>query len=702
MAWAIRRACGAHHPWGIRIPLIIRFTVILLLMPLILHPRFCHGQQAYVSNNQLKCTENFTDTNGFLCNGPLSSCTAYLTFRSNPPYNTPPNIAFLLNADSSAMIDLNNISSVATLPTDDLLVVPVNCSCTRNRGFYQHNATYRLNSGDTYFSVANNTYQGLATCQALISQNPYGVLALHSGLDVLVPLMCACPSTNQTANGVKYLVSYLVTWGDSTSAIAEMFGVDQQSVLDANELLVDSLIYPFTPILVPVKSVPNPSKINLSPPPPPPPPPPPIVPTTKTGGSKKWVFVGIGIGAFLLVLALASFMVWFCRRGRKGRPVAVPPPPEKAFLGGKPRSHDHEYAAVAALSGSKGEDLPSSDSYSISTDGLRSAIESLTVYKYEELQRATDSFSEDRRIKGSVFRGSFKGDDAAVKIMEGDVSNEINILKKINHSNIIRLSGFCIHQGNTYLVYEYAEKGSLRDWIVHHKKRDKDGDFPVLGWKERVQIAYDMADALNYLHHYTNPPYIHKNFTSSNVLLDANLRAKITNFALARAVPVDHDDGAGEEGLQFTRHVVGTQGYLAPEFIENGVVTAKLDVFAFGIVLLELLSGRVAAGDGEDEEVLTASSIRRVFEGENNVREKLQRFMDGALGRQDYPLELAYSMAQLAHSCVSHDLNSRPSMAEILMALSKLHSSTLDWDPSDHSSSISIQVHTGGSGSLSL
>ncbi|KAB1203485.1 Protein LYK5 [Morella rubra] len=288
---------------------------------------------------------------------------------------------------------------------------------------------------------------------------------------------------------------------------------------------------------------------------------------------------------------------------------------------------------------------------------------------------ATGFFGEANRIKGSVYRGSFNGDDAAVKVMKGDVSSEINLLKRINHSNIIRLSGFCVHGGNTYLVYEHAANGSLSDWLHSNKQQT----YSPLTWKQRVQIAYDVADALNYLHNYANPPYIHKNLKTGSILLDSVFRAKLSNFGLARTTANEEEEG----GLQLTRHVVGTQGYMAPEYIENGVITPKLDVFAFGVVILELLSRREAtAADegGGDHEELLSSSIRKVLEGDN-VREKLRGFIDHSLG-QEYPLDLAFSMAQLAKSCVAHDLNTRPAIQEVFMTLSKILSSSLDWDPS--------------------
>ncbi|GLT35321.1 hypothetical protein SLA2020_097870 [Shorea laevis] len=447
----------------------------------------------------------------------------------------------------------------------------------------------------------------------------------------------------------------MVTWRDDISVIAAKFGADEKSVLDANELSASDIIFPFTPILVPLTAEPKIIESQQTSPPPAPPPQTPTV-VGESKSSKKWVFVGVAAAAgSLLLLSLLGFLFCFNRRrSRKPKPLLEPVPPQPP-------------PPLPKFSGSS--DYP----LSISSQGIRHEIESLTLYKFEDIQAATGNFDESNRIKGSVYRASFRDDDAAVKVMKGDVSAEINLLKRINHTNIIRLSGFCLHEGSSYLVYQYAENGSVSDWLQSSKNQASQ----TLSWQQRVRIAYDVSDALNYLHNYTSPPYIHKNLKTSNILLDGNFRAKIANFGLARTL-----ENANDGGLQLTRHVVGTQGYLAPEYIENGVITPKLDVFAFGVVMLELLSGREAAGAERngDGEVLSAS-IKRVLEGDN-VREKLEGFMDPAL-QHEYPLELAFSLAQLARKCVAHDLNARPSTVDVSNTLSKILSTSLDWDPSD-------------------
>ncbi|XP_074268524.1 protein LYK5-like [Silene latifolia] len=670
-------------------------TILLIVITtLCLQIRLSESQQAYLNNDHLDCGNTDNATKGFVCNGISSSCTSYITFRSNPPYNSPPTIAYLLNSTSSAIARFNNISDVNQIEAGRLIVIPVTCSCTKHgrsgEGYYQHNANYTLQkTGETYYTIATDTYPGLTTCQAMMAQNPYAATNLAVGETFLVPLRCACPTSEQKKTyGAKFLLSYSVVSGDTVSSIAAMFGATDQSILDANELQPNQVIQPLNPILVPLKSEPNNLKLASSTPAP--------APQSNStvgfgsgGSSKTGVYIGVGVAAGVLVLSVVSVLAWFFLiRPLEKKGVSTIKSEEKGNLKGP------ESVLYKSLPGSYGNSQTTKSS-SADLDGFKNTIGSLTAYKFREIEKATGNFSDGHRIKGSVYRGEFNGDEAAVKILKGNVPNdEINILKRINHYNIIRLSGYCIHEGNTYLVYEYAEKGSIDDWLFRQKKHHSEDDSQapsVLSWKQRVQIACNVADALNYLHSYINPPYIHKNLKSSNILLDATNRTKITNFGLARTIQNEDESGV----IHLTKHVVGTHGYLAPEYIENGAVTPKLDVFAFGVVILELLSGKPAVkpsgtnhGGADD---LLFVVIRRVFEG-SNVREKLTEFMDSNL-HKEYPLDMAYSMAQLAHKCVDRDMNSRPSMAEVSMTLSKIYSSSLDWDPSDELTNTSSRSH---------
>ncbi|KAF7084165.1 hypothetical protein CFC21_087844 [Triticum aestivum] len=632
------------------------------------------GQQQYEANAQTNCYgRNGSSVLGYTCNATAAAapCATYVVFRSSPPYyGTAVSISYLLGSDPAAVAEANGVPTVSPLADSRLVLAPVPCGCSP-RGYYQHNSSHTIQfRGETYFIIANNTYQGLTTCQALLAQNPrHGSRDLVSGNNLTVPIRCACPSPAQAAAGVRHLLTYLVTWGDSVSAIADRFRVDTQAVLQANNLTASEIIFPFTTLLIPLKSAPTPDMLVSRAPPPAPAPPQAQQPPAS--GSRKWIAVGVGVGVGVLALAGLLGLMLLCVRWRRPRPGVG-----ERGRGGKvvldvPSSAD--YDALASGKHTSAATITSLSSSALVSSDARAAVESLTVYKYSELEKATAGFSEDRRVKNaSVYRAEINGDAAAVKRVAGDVSGEVGILKRVNHSSLVRLSGLCVHHGDTYLVFEFAENGALSDWLH--------GGGATLVWKQRVQAAFDVADGLNYLHHYTNPPCVHKNLKSSNVLLDDDLRAKVSSFALARSVPTGADGG----DAQLTRHVVGTQGYLAPEYLEHGLITPKLDVFAFGVILLELLSGKEATFDGGDkrgETLLWESAEGLVIDGED-ARGKVRAFMDRRLNG-DYPLDLAVTVASLAVRCVAREPRGRPSMEEVFVTLSAVYNSTLDWDPSD-------------------
>ncbi|XP_065025959.1 protein LYK5-like isoform X1 [Musa acuminata AAA Group] len=233
---------------------------------------FCHAQQqSYTGNELLNCFgANDSSNLGYSCHGGTHhSCASYLTFRSQDAYQTPQEIADLLGADAASVAAINGIEdTTSVVPQGELVLVPTTCSCSGLH--YQHNVSYTVKPGDTYFTVANNTYQGLSTCRALIAQNPYDPVNISIGVRFVVPLRCACPTEDQVAGGIKYLLTYLVTWGDDLSSIAGRFHSELLFLLMyPNNLTANATLYPFTTLLVPLGEEPTRvSEPAASPPPP--------------------------------------------------------------------------------------------------------------------------------------------------------------------------------------------------------------------------------------------------------------------------------------------------------------------------------------------------------------------------------------------------------------------------------------------------
>ncbi|RRT46757.1 hypothetical protein B296_00040762 [Ensete ventricosum] len=246
---------------------------------------------------------------------------------------------------------------------------------------------------------------------------------------------------------------------------------------------------------------------------------------------------------------------------------------------------------------------------------------------------------------------------------------------KVNHTNLVRLEGFCIdaNEGTTYLVYEYVENGSLDAWLGNPASACK------LGWRTRLRIALDVASGLQYIHEHTWPRVVHKDIKTSNVLLDANLHAKIANFGLA---------STGCNAV--TTHIVGTQGYVAPEYLTDGLVTTKMDVFSFGIVLLELITGREAVN--EDGEALWSEADRMFGSTAGRMEETLLQWVDAALAEQSCPIESVVTVMNVARTCLHKDPSKRPSMMDAAYMLSKAD---------EHLSDFSIDGLSVGGGDVS-
>lgn len=239
----------------IEVQLIKLMKFLYLYILLCMLPYSINCQQILLNTTVTDCSGTPSAPKGYLCNSPQNSCNSFLTFRSKPSYDNPTSIAYLLGSEASTIASINNISRNEKLPTNKTIIVPILCSCSGN--IYQHNTPYTVQKGDTYFHLVNETYQSLTTCQALKGQNYYASENIAIGAEVTVPVLCACPTTKQVAKGITSLLVYIVNYGETVKSIGEAYGVDEQSILEANELQPSEnrsvILFALTPILVPLR-----------------------------------------------------------------------------------------------------------------------------------------------------------------------------------------------------------------------------------------------------------------------------------------------------------------------------------------------------------------------------------------------------------------------------------------------------------------
>ncbi|KAJ0432067.1 putative protein kinase RLK-Pelle-LRR-I-1 family [Helianthus annuus] len=281
-------------------------------------------------------------------------------------------------------------------------------------------------------------------------------------------------------------------------------------------------------------------------------------------------------------------------------------------------------------------------------------------FSLAEIEEATSGFSKKigKGSFGPVYYGKMKdGKEVAVKMMADSSSHgaqqfvtEVALLSRIHHRNLVPLIGYCEEEHHRMLVYEYMHNGTLRDH-VHDKVNKKH-----LDWRARLRIAEDSAKGLEYLHTGCNPSIIHRDIKTSNILLDINMRAKVSDFGLSRQT---------EEDLTHVSSVArGTVGYLDPEYYANQQLTEKSDVYSFGVVLLELISGRKPVSPeayGADWSIVHwARSLIR--------KGDVVSIIDPTIAH-DVKIESVWRIAEVAIQCVDQHGSSRPKMQEIILAI---------------------------------
>ncbi|OIT04617.1 PREDICTED: probable protein kinase At2g41970 [Nicotiana attenuata] len=291
----------------------------------------------------------------------------------------------------------------------------------------------------------------------------------------------------------------------------------------------------------------------------------------------------------------------------------------------------------------------------------------------DELNRLTGNFGQKALVGegsyGRVFGAKLSnGQQAAIKKLDtssspepdSDFASQLSIVSRLKHDHFVTLMGYCLAANNRILVYEFATMGSLHD-VLHGRKGVQGAEpGPVLTWNQRVKVAYGAARGLEYLHEKVQPPIIHRDVRSSNVLLFDDFTAKIADFNLTN----QSSDTAAR--LHSTR-VLGTFGYHAPEYAMTGQITQKSDVYSFGVVLLELLTGRKPVDHTmpKGQQSLVTWATPRLSE------DKVKQCVDPKLNNE-YPPKAIAKMAAVAALCVQYEADFRPNMTIVVKALQPL------------------------------
>ncbi|GAB2299182.1 mitogen activated protein kinase [Dionaea muscipula] len=395
------------------------------------------------------------------------------------------------------------------------------------------------------------------------------------------------------------------------------------------------------------------------------------------GGSRRkssarvLIIVFSVVGGFVLILVI-SFLA-FCLCKRKQKRFTRVQSPNAMVVHPRHSGSDNESVkiTVAGTSVSVGaisdaQTVPSSETGDIHMVEAGNMMISIQV-----LRNVTNNFGEENILGqggfGTVYKGELHdGTKIAVKRMECGViagkgvtefKSEIAVLTKVRHRHLVALLGYCLDGNEKLLVYEYMPQGTLSQhlfsWATEGLK--------PLEWMKRLTIALDVARGVEYLHGLAHQSFIHRDLKPSNILLGDDMRAKVADFGLVRLAP----EGKGS----IETRIAGTFGYLAPEYAVTGRVTTKVDVFSFGVILMELITGRKALDETQPEE-----SVHLVtwFKRMHLNKETFRKAIDPTIDLDEDVLASINTVAELAGHCCAREPYQRPDMGHAVNVLSSL------------------------------
>ncbi|XP_057430245.1 probable receptor-like protein kinase At2g42960 [Lotus japonicus] len=441
-------------------------------------------------------------------------------------------------------------------------------------------------------------------------------------------------------------------------------------------------------------------------------------------GLRLWVLIGIGVGAFIvLILCILSIWVMFRRKSRRSvdkyslsqiphvskdikvdkvgvqnyhdqaESISIPVHDKGSgknsdklivHLGtSKSSDHDnisqcssiyHHERGFSSMSGEEGSSGTAKKQSTLSLGGMVPASPLIGLPEFShlgwghwftlrDLEFATSRFSAENVIGeggyGVVYRGRLiNGSEVAVKKLlnnlgqaEKEFRVEVEAIGHVRHKNLVRLLGYCIEGVHRLLVYEFVNNGNLEQWL--HGAMSQHG---VLTWEARMKVLLGTAKALAYLHEAIEPKVVHRDIKSSNILIDNEFNAKVSDFGLAKLLD------SGESHI--TTRVMGTFGYVAPEYANTGLLNEKSDIYSFGVLLLEAVTGRDPVDYTRPANEVNLVEWLKIMVGTRRAEEVVDSRLEVK------PTTRALKRALLvALRCVDPDAEKRPKMSQVVRML---------------------------------
>ncbi|KAL6909470.1 hypothetical protein ACP4OV_001751 [Aristida adscensionis] len=409
-----------------------------------------------------------------------------------------------------------------------------------------------------------------------------------------------------------------------------------------------------------------------------------------SSSSSAGVIAGSVVGV-VTGLCLIAALGFYCYK-RKQKPLGRVQSPHAVVI--HPRhSGSDDVVKITVAGGNANGGARASEAYSHASNDPRDihVVESGNmVISIQVLRNVTNNFSEENILGrggfGTVYKGELHdGTKIAVKRMEAGVmgnkglnefKSEIAVLTKVRHRNLVSLLGYCLDGNERILVYEFMPQGTLSQHLFEWNENN----LRPLEWKKRLSIALDVARGVEYLHSLAQQTFIHRDLKPSNILLGDDMKAKVADFGLVRLAPADGKCVSVETRL------AGTFGYLAPEYAVTGRVTTKADVFSFGVILMELITGRKALDETQPEDSMhLVTWFRRMQLNKDTFRKAI----DPVIDLDEETFASVSTVSELAGHCCAREPHQRPDMGHAVNVLSTLSDV---WKPSDPDSDDSYGI----------